>query len=136
MLFEMEGLVAFVVFGLWLYCLYDVITTDEALVRNLPKMVWLLLVLILFDIGALAWLLLGRPQRWQVARADRVWLRRPGAPVGGGGSPLDDPSLEGLDPVVRDREEIARMRVWEAQLKRREEELRRRELGEGGAASE
>src|SRR5438046_731194 len=128
MLFELEGLVGFVVFGFWLYCLYDVITTDEALVRNLPKMVWLLLVLFLFDIGALAWILLGRPQRWQFATPKS--FGRTAAARTSDRSPLDDPSLAHLDPVVRDREEQARMRMWEAQLKRREEELRRRELGQ------
>jgi hypothetical protein len=123
-----DGFVAFLVFGLWLYCLYDVITTEESLVRNLPKLVWLILVLILFDIGALAWLLLGRPQSWQVARSGPFQgARRRVAPEPR--SPLDDPSLSGMDPVVRDREEMARMRMWEAQLQRREEELRRREAG-------
>jgi hypothetical protein len=129
---ELDGLVAFVVFGLWLYCIYDVITTDESLVRNLPKMVWLLLVLFLFDLGALAWLLLGRPQRWQVGRATHA-----GPTAGSRSSTLSEPSsladssLDGLSPVVREREERARMRMWEAQLKRREEDLRRRELGLG-----
>jgi hypothetical protein len=52
--------------GLWLFCIVDVITTDEALVRsNLPKTAWVFLVLFLFDIGAIAWLVAGRPQAWQ-----------------------------------------------------------------------
>jgi hypothetical protein len=34
-----------------------------------------------------------------------------------------------MNPIVRHREEQARLRMWEAQLARREEELRQRELG-------
>ena len=62
-LFETEGLVAFVLFLFWIWALFDCISTDGSLCRNLPKGVWLILVLLLPDIGALAWLLLGRPQK-------------------------------------------------------------------------
>lgn len=55
------GLFGFLAFGLWIYAVLDVIATDESLVRNLPKMVWLLLVLFVPTIGAVAWLGLGRP---------------------------------------------------------------------------
>lgn len=48
---------------LWIYCLLDLITTDGVVVRNLPKTVWLLLVLFFPLIGSIAWLVAGRPQR-------------------------------------------------------------------------
>ncbi len=125
---EIDGLVAFVVFGLWLYCLYDVITTEESLIRNLPKFAWLMIVIILFDIGALAWLLLGRPQGWQLAGPGRgTQANRP--TTRDKQTVLDDPDLEGLSPIVREREERARLRMWEEQLRRREEELRRQQDG-------
>jgi hypothetical protein len=60
-----DGFAGLVVLGLWLFCLLDVITTDEAQVRNLPKMVWVVIVIVLFDIGAIAWLIAGRPQARQ-----------------------------------------------------------------------
>lgn len=60
-----DGLAGLVVLGLWIFCVIDVITTDEALVRNLPKMAWVFIVLFLFDIGAIVWLVAGRPQTWQ-----------------------------------------------------------------------
>jgi Phospholipase_D-nuclease N-terminal len=47
--------------ALWLFCIIDVIVTDEWRVRNLPKGVWVLLVLVLPDIGSIAWLVAGRP---------------------------------------------------------------------------
>src|SRR5205814_928541 len=50
-----------VLLGLWLYCIFDVISTDESLARNLPKTMWLLIVIFLPDVGSLAWLMLGRP---------------------------------------------------------------------------
>jgi hypothetical protein len=60
-----DGLLGVILLGLWLFCLIDVITTDESQMRNLPKMAWLLIVLVLFDIGSLAWLIAGR--NWQGA---------------------------------------------------------------------
>lgn len=48
--------------ALWVYCLLDVIMTDEHRVRNLPKLTWLMIVLFTFEVGAVAWLVAGRPQ--------------------------------------------------------------------------
>jgi hypothetical protein len=119
---ELDGFFGFALLAFWLYCLYDVITTEESVIRNLPKMVWLILVLLLPDIGGLAWLLLGRPQKWQLAQPRYRGESR---------EPFDAGDLDGMIPIVREREERARMKMWEAQLKRREEEIRRRELGLG-----
>ncbi|NMO00225.1 PLDc_N domain-containing protein [Gordonia sp. TBRC 11910] len=41
--------------------LIDIIGTDDALIRGLPKIGWVLVVVILPLIGALAWLAVGRP---------------------------------------------------------------------------
>lgn len=48
--------------ALWVYCLLEVIMTDEHLVRNLPKLTWVVIVLFTFEVGAVAWLVAGRPQ--------------------------------------------------------------------------
>jgi hypothetical protein len=53
--------------GLWVYALVDVAMTDKDAVRNLPKLAWILLVAILFFIGALGWFIFGRPQRSSAA---------------------------------------------------------------------
>ncbi len=55
--------------GLWLFCIIDVIVTDEYRVRNLPKVVWLLIVLLLPDIGSIAWLIAGHPWESRVRPA-------------------------------------------------------------------
>ena len=47
---------------LWLYCLFDAISAEPARVRNLPKGAWVVIVLLLPDIGSLLWLVAGRPQ--------------------------------------------------------------------------
>lgn len=57
----LDGALGLVVLALWGFCLIDVITTDEALCRNLQKTWWVLIVLLLFDVGAVIWLVAGRP---------------------------------------------------------------------------
>jgi len=83
---------------LWLWALFDSITTDQARVRNLPKVAWVIIVLLFFEVGALAWIFLGRPTgRGQAGRASGFGLPgrgpqpRPSGPVG----PDDDPDFLG-----------------------------------------
>jgi len=114
---------------LWIYCIYDVITTDEVLVQHLPKLVWLLIVVLLSDLGSLLWLAFGRP---------RIWHRRAHDPTrrAGYGTAQTAQSSESSgganarNPIVNYREEQALLRLREEQLNRREEELKRRERGE------
>lgn len=63
-----DGLFGLVLLGLWLYCLIDVITTDAERCRNLPKLLWLLIVVVLPDLGSIAWLIAGHP--WQAAAGE------------------------------------------------------------------
>jgi hypothetical protein len=55
------GLFGVLMTGLLIFAVVDVITTDEGSVRNLPKMMWLLLVLLFPLVGSIAWLVAGRP---------------------------------------------------------------------------
>lgn len=55
------------VVALWIFCLVDVITSNEFEVRNLPKLGWLLIVLLLPMVGSIVWLVAGRPQTGAVA---------------------------------------------------------------------
>jgi hypothetical protein len=57
-----DGLIGVITFGLWIFCLVDVITTDDSSCRNLPKLTWLLVVLLLPLVGSIIWLVAGRPQ--------------------------------------------------------------------------
>jgi Phospholipase_D-nuclease N-terminal len=131
-LFEAEGVVFLVLFAFWIWALLDVIATESELCRNLPKGIWLILVLFLPDIGSLAWLLLGRPEKgsWKPGSTDYSVPRRPIA--------YEDHPRYSATPEVTDRrsEELdARLDAWEAEqrakqtdLDKREAELREREL--------
>jgi hypothetical protein len=66
-------LLALILIGVWLFGLFDVLTTDESEVRHLPKFGWFLVVLLGSLLGAALWFALGR---------ERVHV-----PPGSGGSP-------------------------------------------------
>jgi hypothetical protein len=148
---DVDGIVALALFMFWIWALLDCIATDSALCRNLPKMVWIVLVLLLPDIGAIAWLLLGRPEKasWRPGSTDYSTPRRP---VG-----LEDSPRYSASPTISDRrseelnQELERwereqratqpasaesvkptaqpdLDVWQQQLDAREAEIRRREL--------
>ena len=55
-------LYALVSLGLFAYALVDLVTTPRAQVRTLPKVLWLVVLLVPL-LGGVAWLLLGRPRR-------------------------------------------------------------------------
>lgn len=121
------GIAFLVVLALWLYCIFDVIGTDESLMRNLPKFAWLFIVIILPTIGSVAWLALGRPlgaglrpgEGRQRASGPSPPRARP--PVG----PEDSPEF-----MAGFEDERRRLQQWEEELRRREDELRKRDQGE------
>jgi hypothetical protein len=100
-----DGALGLLGLGLWLFCIIDVITTPEGQTRNLPKVVWLLLVILLFDVGSIAWLVAGRP-----------WTAKAGARAG-----WDTPARGTRRPTNPDDDE-----EFLAGLKARAEEQRRR----------
>ena len=57
------GVIGILVMALWIFCLVDVITTEPDDCRHLPKMGWLMIVLLLPTVGSLVWLFAGRPPR-------------------------------------------------------------------------
>jgi hypothetical protein len=125
------GFVPIVLLALWVYCIFDVIATDDALVRNLPKGMWLLIVIFLPDIGSLSWLLLGRPlyAGWRPGDTTRRPPRRVIGPEDRDDFPSrpSRPAPPPARPLESRENELA---AWEEQLRRREEELRRREQGQ------
>lgn len=64
-----DGVFGLILFGIWVFCIIDVITTPEAEMRNLPKIAWIFIVILLADIGALVWLIAGRTWTPGSARA-------------------------------------------------------------------
>ena len=57
-----DGALGIAVFCLWIFCLVDVIVTEDSLCRHLPKLLWLLLVLLLPLVGSILWLAVGKPR--------------------------------------------------------------------------
>ena len=74
-----------VLLGLTIYALVDCIQTEESRQRNLPKALWLLLILLFPLVGPIAWFLAGRPGPAQHGRG----TNRPPSPRG----PDDDPDF-------------------------------------------
>ncbi len=122
---DVGGLVFIGLVLFWVWALYDVATVEPSQVRNLPKVVWVVIVVLLFpllfDIGAILWCLLGRPAR--VASPNRPQgQRRPRrAP-----DPQPDIDLQG-QRVVTDRRS--------AELDRMLEEWERAKRDEGASDS-
>lgn len=72
--------------ALTIYAVIDAIQTEDARVRHLPKLIWILLILVFTPIGAIAWLVTGRQRK---PRSGRPGPRYPSAPRG----PDDDPDF-------------------------------------------
>ncbi len=77
-----------------LYALIDCILIPGVLTRSLPKWLWLVVIVLIPFLGAVAWLIAGRPSREQVPAGDvgplgRVVARR-SAPQP---APDDDPAF-------------------------------------------
>lgn len=149
------GIFGLALIAFWVWAILDVISTDESLCRNLPKTVWLMVVIFLSGVGALAWLLLGRPENASFRIGDSGRPR----PTGAEDSPRWNRRLDartGVHETAREREERERreryaehdaeldrrleakraeeerLAAWERQLSEREAELRRREGASGG----
>ncbi|MDB1087904.1 PLD nuclease N-terminal domain-containing protein [Streptomyces sp. ACA25] len=129
--------------ALAIYALVDCISTKKDDIKHLPKVVWIMVIVLAFGIGPLAWILLGR---------ERTFPHRAGAPgrspaahrPGGWLAPDDNPDF--LKSINEDklREENARdkelLESWEEDLRRREEDLRDEDLrqddsDDGGSGS-
>lgn len=109
--------------ALLIFALIDCIQTDSALVRNLPKPMWVLLIIFVPLVGPIVWLVAGRPQR--ESRSAAAWpatatsgfpeYERPRRQRG----PDDDAAfLAGLQGPDPEKEEL--LRRWEEQLRQRE----------------
>jgi hypothetical protein len=50
-----------IVLLMWVFCLIEVISSDEGAIRHLPRLWWLLIVLFFPLVGSIVWLVAGRP---------------------------------------------------------------------------
>jgi hypothetical protein len=82
-LFEGGGLLVVCLLVFWLWSLYDVITVEPNAVRNLPKVLWIVVVILLgpfFALGSVLWVFLGRPPRGQAGSRPTAHRRPRRAP--------------------------------------------------------
>ena len=63
--------------ALTIYCAVDAIQTRDGAARNLPKIAWLILILLFPVVGPAAWLIAGRPRKGQPGLPQQ---RRPRGP--------------------------------------------------------
>ncbi|NUR43860.1 MAG: PLDc_N domain-containing protein [Streptomyces sp.] len=115
------------VLALWIYAFIDCLNTPEEQVKGLPKVVWVIIVLLFGEV------LVG-PVAWLVAGKQRGPATAGGAPTGGGRFVAPDDNPEFLKSLAEDaapsKKDEALLKDWEADLRRREEELRKKEQGE------
>jgi hypothetical protein len=111
----------FIELALIVICLVDVIQTPPAASRNLPKWVWVLLIVLVPYLGPLAWLFAGRPRRGPRPGATTTPPAFPSYAKHTAVAPDDDPEF--LESLKRENEHEKLLRDWEEDLKRREHEL-------------
>ncbi|WP_327678099.1 PLD nuclease N-terminal domain-containing protein [Kitasatospora sp. NBC_00458] len=124
--------------ALWVWAFIDCLTTPEDEVKHLPKVVWVIIVLLFPLVGSIAWLVAGKQRGGPHAAAGAgrraAGEGHPGYDRPRGGRPLapdDDPEfLASLKKDDNRHEDM--LKQWEADLRRREEELRGREDPEDG----
>jgi hypothetical protein len=125
------GLFGLALLVLWIWAVLDVIATDRALIRSVHKVVWLVLVIFVPTLGAVAWLALGRPVNAGFTPG-AAYSRAPGvdrkpAPRGLEDSEAWSASTTRSAPAADGFESTAakerRLRELEAELAEREAEL-------------
>ena len=110
-----DGAFGVVMLAVWLFCIIDVITTDQSRIRNLPKITWLFIVILIPDIGSIIWLVAGHTWEPRQAPLTRQQSRypeydRPGRHIAA--NPDDD---EAFLRQVRARAEEQRRRNTQGQ---------------------
>lgn len=125
------------ILALWIYAFIDCLKTPDEEVRHLPKVVWVIIVLLFGEvlIGPIAWLVAGKTRPAHAGGGGGGGVGG-GSPAGRGQqwvAPDDNPEF--LKSLRDDnKKDEALLKDWEADLRRREEELRRKnEEGSGDA---
>lgn len=123
------------VLALWIYAFIDCLNTPEEEVKGLPKVVWVVIILLFGEvlIGPVAWLFAGKKRKGPAGGPP--WEQNPRARFV---APDDNPEFlkslgeetkhdEAAGKTYEGANDEALLKDWEKDLRRREEELRRRE---------
>ncbi|WP_406285730.1 PLD nuclease N-terminal domain-containing protein [Embleya sp. NBC_00896] len=118
--------------GVLVYAFIDCLTTDEKKVRNLSKVLWVLILLLSSPIpflGPIGWFVAGRPKREYAGGSMGFGGRNRGRQP----APDDDPEFlaslnkddrKPSDTPSSDNDEDEMLKRWEEDLKHREDDLR------------
>ncbi|MFI8767770.1 PLD nuclease N-terminal domain-containing protein [Streptomyces sp. R-07] len=118
--------------ALTIYAFIDCLNTPEDEAKHLPKVVWVIIILLFWIVGPIVWFAAGKmrhapaggrtPSEWH-RNHRHEWV-----------APDDNPeflkSLREEAASSQDVKDESLLKDWEADLRRREEELKKRELGE------
>jgi hypothetical protein len=121
-----DGALGVIALGVWIFCIIDVITTPQEQVRNLPKLMWLLIVVLLVDVGSIAWLFAGRP--WSAKSP----AGRAAAPRDRGWGPATRSAARASNPDD-DEDFLATLRARAEEQRRRARDTKQGEEPQGGA---
>jgi hypothetical protein len=122
-----DGVGGLIVLALWIFCFIDVLVTPETSCRNLPKLAWVFIVLLVPFLGSIGWLVAGRP-----------WDRPPHQYVSARSSSRLTPTRTGASgrPMNPDDDEefLAGLRKRAEEQRQRAREQQEREQGDDGSA--
>ncbi|GAA1159173.1 PLD nuclease N-terminal domain-containing protein [Nocardioides aquiterrae] len=120
---KIEGLLGVVAFALWVFCLVDAIGSPADRIRNLPKVAWVVIVLLFPLVGSIAWLVAGRPDDGAARRA-AYEREQPAFPE------YDRPGRAAAVDPEKDEEFLRQVRERAEAQRKAYEERRKREQGD------
>jgi Phospholipase_D-nuclease N-terminal len=122
---KVELLFSVIVFAVWIFTLIDVIIAPDAAIRALPKVAWVIVVLLFPLLGSAAWFIFGRPDG-RVARPAGAYERSaptfPEYDKPGRAAALDPDKDEEFLRQVRARADEQRRRYEQQKKHEREQE--------------
>ncbi len=122
---RMPVLLSVVTFVVLLAALIDIITKTDGQVKHVPKMVWIIIVILLPLIGSILWFAIGREYAAPVDRGGFADAHRRAWPASG---PMNQPAAAGWST----EQELAELEreIEEAHLRRLEQEWEQRGDGD------
>ncbi|MFF7182880.1 PLDc N-terminal domain-containing protein [Streptomyces sp. NPDC008121] len=118
--------------ALTIYAFIDCLNTPEDEAKHLPKVVWVIIILLFWIVGPIVWFAAGKTRRARAGgRTPSEWHREHRSEWV---APDDNPDFLASLREENQKDEAV-LKDWEADLRRREEELRKREQGDEGEKS-